>query len=52
LAFSVDGQEKRLTGASGNTYTYDGDGNRVRKSNIRDIFLKQQKLACYVASGD
>jgi hypothetical protein len=26
-------QENRLTGASGYTYTYDGDGNRVRKSN-------------------
>jgi RHS repeat-associated protein len=26
-------QENRLTGADGYTYTYDGDGNRVRKSN-------------------
>jgi RHS repeat-associated protein len=26
-------QENRLTGASGYTYTYNGDGNRVRKSN-------------------
>jgi RHS repeat-associated protein len=26
-------QENRLTGANGYTYTYDGDGNRVRKSN-------------------
>jgi RHS repeat-associated protein len=26
-------QENRLTGAAGYTYTYDGDGNRVRKSN-------------------
>src|SRR5580765_7550092 len=26
-------QENRLTGANGFTYTYDGDGNRVRKSN-------------------
>jgi RHS repeat-associated protein len=25
-------QENRLTGAAGYTYTYDGDGNRVRKS--------------------
>src|SRR6185437_3159696 len=25
--------ENRLTGASGYTYTYDGDGNRVKKSN-------------------
>src|SRR5262249_11117117 len=26
-------QENRLTGANSYTYTYDGDGNRVRKSN-------------------
>jgi RHS repeat-associated protein len=26
-------QENRLTGAAGYTYTYDGDGSRVRKSN-------------------
>ena len=26
-------QENRLTGAAGYTYTYDGDSNRVRKSN-------------------
>ena len=26
-------QENRLTGANGYTYTYDADGNRVRKSN-------------------
>ncbi len=26
-------QENRLTGAAGYIYTYDGDGNRVRKSN-------------------
>jgi len=26
-------QENRITGANGYTYTYDGDGNRVRKSN-------------------
>jgi RHS repeat-associated protein len=26
-------EENRLTGAAGYTYTYDGDGNRVRKSN-------------------
>jgi RHS repeat-associated protein len=26
-------QENRITGASGYAYTYDGDGNRVRKSN-------------------
>jgi RHS repeat-associated protein len=26
-------EENRLTGAAGFTYTYDGDGNRVRKSN-------------------
>jgi uncharacterized protein RhaS with RHS repeats len=26
-------QENRLTGAAGYTYTYDADGNRVRKSN-------------------
>ena len=26
-------QENRLTGAAGYAYTYDGDGNRVRKSN-------------------
>jgi RHS repeat-associated protein len=32
LSYSFD-QENRLTGASGYTYTYDGDGNRVRKSN-------------------
>jgi RHS repeat-associated protein len=30
--YSYD-QENRLTGAAGYTYTYDGDGNRVRKSN-------------------
>jgi RHS repeat-associated protein len=32
LSYSFD-QENRLTGASGYTYTYDGDGKRVRKSN-------------------
>jgi hypothetical protein len=32
LSYSFD-QENRLTGASGYTYTYDGDGSRVRKSN-------------------
>jgi RHS repeat-associated protein len=32
LSYNFD-QENRLTGASGYTYTYDGDGNRVRKSN-------------------
>jgi RHS repeat-associated protein len=32
LSYSFD-QENRLTGAGGYTYTYDGDGNRVRKSN-------------------
>jgi RHS repeat-associated protein len=32
LSYTFD-QENRLTGASGYTYTYDGDGNRVRKSN-------------------
>jgi RHS repeat-associated protein len=32
LNYSFD-QENRLTGADGYTYTYDGDGNRVRKSN-------------------
>ena len=26
-------QENRIIGAGGYTYTYDGDGNRVRKSN-------------------
>src|SRR5438445_2563391 len=26
-------QENRLTGAAGYTYTYDSDGNRVKKSN-------------------
>jgi hypothetical protein len=26
-------QENRITGAGGYAYTYDGDGNRVRKSN-------------------
>src|SRR5262249_33102753 len=26
-------QENRITGAAGYTYTYDGDGNRVKKSN-------------------
>src|SRR4029077_11300343 len=26
-------QENRITGANGYTYTYDGDGNHVRKSN-------------------
>jgi RHS repeat-associated protein len=31
-AYTFD-QENRLTGASGYAYTYDGDGNRVRKSN-------------------
>jgi RHS repeat-associated protein len=30
--YSYD-QENRLTGAAGYAYTYDGDGNRVRKSN-------------------
>jgi RHS repeat-associated protein len=32
LNYTFD-QENRLTGANGYTYTYDGDGNRVRKSN-------------------
>jgi RHS repeat-associated protein len=32
LNYSWD-QENRLTGANGFTYTYDGDGNRARKSN-------------------
>jgi RHS repeat-associated protein len=32
LSYTFD-QENRLTGASGYAYTYDGDGNRVRKSN-------------------
>jgi RHS repeat-associated protein len=32
LNYSFD-QENRLTGANGYTYTYDADGNRVRKSN-------------------
>jgi RHS repeat-associated protein len=32
LNYSFD-QENRLTGADCYTYTYDGDGNRVRKSN-------------------
>ena len=31
-AYTYD-QENRITGAAGYTYTYDGDGNRVRKSN-------------------
>jgi RHS repeat-associated protein len=31
-AYTYD-EENRLTGAAGYTYTYDGDGNRVRKSN-------------------
>jgi RHS repeat-associated protein len=32
LNYSFD-QENRITGAAGYTYTYDADGNRVRKSN-------------------
>jgi RHS repeat-associated protein len=32
LSYTFD-QENRLTGAAGYTYPYDGDGNRVRKSN-------------------
>jgi RHS repeat-associated protein len=32
LSYNFD-QENRLTGAAGYAYTYDGDGNRVRKSN-------------------
>jgi RHS repeat-associated protein len=32
LSYNFD-QENRITGAAGYTYTYDGDGNRVRKSN-------------------
>jgi RHS repeat-associated protein len=32
LSYTFD-QENRLTGANGYTYTYDSDGNRVRKSN-------------------
>jgi hypothetical protein len=32
LSYTFD-QENRLTGAAGYTYTYDGDGNRVKKSN-------------------
>jgi RHS repeat-associated protein len=32
LNYSFD-QENRITGANGYTYTYDGDGNRVIKSN-------------------
>jgi RHS repeat-associated protein len=31
-AYTYD-EENRLSGAAGYTYTYDGDGNRVRKSN-------------------
>src|SRR5262249_19781756 len=32
LNYSYD-QENRITGANGYTYTYDADGNRVKKSN-------------------
>ena len=32
LSYTFD-QENRLTGAAGYTYTYDAEGNRVRKSN-------------------
>jgi RHS repeat-associated protein len=32
LGYTFD-PENRITGANGYTYTYDGDGNRVRKSN-------------------
>jgi RHS repeat-associated protein len=32
LSYTFD-QENRLTGAAGYSYTYDGDGNRIRKSN-------------------
>jgi RHS repeat-associated protein len=32
VSYTFD-QENRLTGAAGYTYTYDADGNRVRKSN-------------------
>jgi RHS repeat-associated protein len=32
LNYTFD-QENRITGAAGYAYTYDGDGNRVRKSN-------------------
>jgi RHS repeat-associated protein len=32
LSYTFD-QENRITGAGGYTYVYDGDGNRVRKSN-------------------
>jgi hypothetical protein len=32
ISYNFD-QENRLTGAAGYTYTYDADGNRVRKSN-------------------
>ena len=32
LSYTFD-QENRISGANGYTYTYDGDGNRVRKSN-------------------
>jgi len=32
LNYTYD-QENRITGAAGYAYTYDGDGNRVRKSN-------------------
>ena len=32
LSYSYD-QENRITGAAGYAYTYDGDGNRVKKSN-------------------
>src|SRR5579859_3162815 len=32
LSYTFD-QENRLTGGAGYTYTYDADGNRVRKSN-------------------
>jgi RHS repeat-associated protein len=32
LTYTFD-QENRITGAAGFAYTYDGDGNRVRKSN-------------------
>jgi RHS repeat-associated protein len=32
MSYTYD-QENRLTGANGYSYTYDGDGNRVKKSN-------------------
>jgi hypothetical protein len=48
LNYAFD-QENRITGAAGYAYTYDGDGNRVRKSN--GILAGNGTLYWYISPG-